>query len=137
MERKSLLSLACSIVLACGLVVILVIITAPLASQVSSIQKVIAPLIFVLSMLLVVPRISKRLNRLPDFRRIFGWTLVGLGLEFLVFPFSLLLMVMSSPSLGILLVATAMFAYSLVFGLIAGFMSILMGIFLIKFRHGS
>lgn len=137
MERKSLLSLACCVVLACGLVIILVLITAPLASQVSSIQKVIAPLIFILSLLLAAPLISKRLNRLPDFKRIFGWTLIGLGLEFLVFPFSLLLMVISAPSLGVLLVMTAIFAYSLVFGLIAGFIGILIGIFLIKSRHGS
>lgn len=43
----------------------------------------------------------------------------------------------SLPSLGVLLVMTAIFAYSLVFGLIAGFISILIGIFLIKSRHGS
>jgi len=65
-------------------------------------------------------------------RKMLGWTFIGLGAEFMAFPLSLVFVIKSAPSLGILLVLAAVFAYSLVFGVLAGVISIAVGILLIR-----
>ncbi len=131
--RKSLISAACGFALAMGAVVILVIVTGTLTSLFSpSIQKNIPSFIFIFSLLVIVPLLSRRLSRLDGMKKILGWTFIGLGAEFMAFPLSLMLVIKSAPSLGILLVLTAVFAYSLVFGVLAGVISIAVGILLIR-----
>ncbi len=132
-NRKSIISYACGLVLAMGLIVILVIMTAPFTSHLSlSIQRSVPYLIFIFSLLVVSPLVSGRLNRLDGFKKILGWTFIGTGAEFLVFPLSLLFIIKSASSLGGILVMTTLFVLSLVMGLLAGATSIAIGIMLIK-----
>lgn len=131
--RSSILSMGCGIVLACGLVIILVLITAPLASQLSSsIQKVIPYFIFIFSLLVTAPLIARKLNKLDGIKKIFGWTFIGIGTEFVIFPVSLLFVIKLVGSLGALMVTAVIFTYSVVFGIPAGLISITIGIWLIK-----
>ena len=131
--RSSLIPAACGFALTMGLVVILVVVTGTLASFFSpSIQKNIPSFIFIFSLLVIVPLLSRRLSRLDGMRKMLGWTFIGLGAEFMAFPLSLMFLIKSAPSLGILLVLTAVFAYSLVFGVLAGVISIAIGILLIR-----
>lgn len=132
-NRKSIISYACGFVFTMGLIVILVIMTAPFTSHFSlSIQRSIPYLIFIFSLLTVVPIVSRRLNRLDGFKKIVGWTFIGTGAEFLAFPFSLLFVIKSASSPGGFFVMTTLFVLSLVIGLLAGFTSIAIGIMLIK-----
>ncbi len=132
-NRKSIITSACGFFLAMGLVVILVIMTAPFTAHFSlSIQRSIPYLIFIFSLLAVVPLVSRKLNRLDGFKKILGWTFIGTGAEFLVFPFSLLFVIKSASSPSEFFVMTTLFVLSLVIGLLAGFTSIAIGIMLIK-----
>lgn len=134
-SRQSLLSAGCGIVLASGLVVILVLATAPLISNLSlSIQRNISYIIFIFSFLAVAPLVSQRLKRLGSVKKILGWSFIGIGAEFLALPFSLLLSIKSVSSLAAVLVITTLFVSSLVFGLSAGLISIIIGILLIRSR---
>jgi hypothetical protein len=121
------------VVLACGLIVILVLITVPFSSRFSlSVQKSIPYFIFVLSLLVIAPVIARRLNRLGDLKRAFGWTLIGIGMEFIAFPVSFLFVVKSAQSTGALMATAMIFTYSVLFGMPAGLMCIAIGIFLIR-----
>ncbi|MDP2765874.1 MAG: hypothetical protein Q8O41_00240 [Candidatus Methanoperedens sp.] len=131
--RKSIISAACGFALTMGLVVILVIMTVPYVSYFSlSVQKGAPIFIFIFSILGVSPVISRRLNRLPDIKKILGWTFIGTGAEFLVFPVSLLFVIKTASSPGGVLVITTLFVSSLIIGLLAGFISIAIGVLLIK-----
>jgi hypothetical protein len=132
-DKKTIISAACGFVLAMGLVVILVIATVPMASHFSSgIQRSYSVFIFFFCLLVVVPLVSRRLNRLPDIKKILGWTFIGLGAEFLIFPVTILFLVLSSPSIMALLLGGMTFALSVVFGIPASLISFIMGISLIK-----
>jgi predicted ABC-type exoprotein transport system permease subunit len=132
-NKKTIISAACSFVLAMGLVVILVIAALPLASHFSlRIQRSYSFFIFFFCLLVVVPLVSQRLNRLPDIKKILGWTFMGLGAEFLVFPVTILFLVLSSRSIGFLFFGGMTFALSVVFGIPASLISFIMGISLIK-----
>jgi len=134
-NRKLLISSACGFVMAMGLVVIMVIATAPLVSLLpASIQRNVAFLIFFFSLLVFVPLVSRKLYRMDSIKKILGWTFIGTGAEFLVFPFSLLFIVKSASSLSVVLVMTTLFVSSLIIGLLAGFISIAIGIMLLKTR---
>ncbi len=135
-DKKSIISAACSFVLTMGLVVILVIATVPMASHFSAgIQRSYSFFIFFFSLLIVVPLVSRRLNRLPDIKKILGWTFIGLGAEFLIFPVTILFLVLGSPSIMALLLGGMTFTLSVVFGIPAGLISFIMGISLIKSRR--
>ncbi len=132
-NKKSIISYACGFVFTMGLIVILVIMTVPFTFHFSlSIQRSIPYFIFIFSLLTVVPLVSRRLNRLDGFKKILGWTFIGTGAEFLVFPLSLLFVIKSASSPGGFFVMTTLFVLSLVIGLLAGFTSIAIGIMLIK-----
>lgn len=131
--RSSILSVGSGIVLACGLIIILVLITAPLASHFSlSFQKVIPYFIFIFSLLVITPVIARRLKKLDGVKKIFGWTFMGIGMEFIVFPVSLLFVIKSAESLGALMVIATIFTYSVVFGIPAGLICITIGILLVR-----
>lgn len=131
--RKSIISYACGFVLAMGLVVILVIMSVPFVSHFSpGFQRGASLFIFIFSLLVVAPLVSRKLYGLPGIRKIFGWTFIGTGIEFLVFPFSLLFVVKSASSIGGVIVLTTLFVSSLVIGLFAGLTSIAIGVLLIK-----
>ena len=135
-NKKAIISTACGFVLAMGLVVILVIAVLPLASHFSlGIQRSYALFIFFFCLLVVVPLISRRLNRLPDIKKMLGWTFIGLGAEFLVFPLTILFLVLSSRSIGFLFFGGMTFALSVVFGIPASLISFIMGISLIKSKR--
>ncbi len=130
-NKKPIISAACSFVLAMGLVVILVIAAMPLASH-FLIQSSYSLFIFLFCLLIVVPIVSRRLNRLPDIKKTLGWAFIGLGAEFLIFPVTILFLVLSSPSVMALLLGGMTFALSVVFGIPASLISFIMGISLIK-----
>jgi predicted ABC-type exoprotein transport system permease subunit len=135
-DKKSIISSACGFVLAMGLVVILVITTMPLVSHFSlGIQRSYSLFIFFFSLLVVVPLVSRRLNRLPDIKKILGWTFIGLGAEFFIFPVTILFLVLSSRSIGFLLLGGMTFALSVVFGIPASLISFIMGISLVKSKR--
>ncbi len=135
-NKKSIISYACGFVLAMGLVVILVIATVPMASHFSlGIQRGYSLFIFFFCLLAVVPLVSRRLTRLPDIKKILGWTFIGLGAEFLIFPVTILFLVLSSPSIVALLLGGMTFTLSVVFGIPASLISFIMGISLIKSKR--
>ncbi len=132
-NRKSILSFACGFVLAMGLVVILVIMTMPFVSHFSlGFQRGVSLFIFMFSLLVVAPLVSRKLHRIDGTKKILGWTFIGTGAEFLGFPLSLLFVVKSASSLGGFFVMTTLFVLSLVIGLLAGATSIAVGVMLIK-----
>ncbi|MCZ7398889.1 MAG: hypothetical protein O8C62_04285 [Candidatus Methanoperedens sp.] len=132
-NKKTIISVACGFVLAMGIVVILVIAALPMASHFSlGIQRSYSLFIFFFCLLVVLPLVSRRLNRLPDIKKILGWTFIGLGAEFLIFPVTMLFLVLSSPSIVALLLGGMAFALSVVFGIPASLISFIMGISLIK-----
>ncbi len=134
-NKKSILSTGSAVVLASGLIIILVLLTVPLASGFSlQVQRGISLFIFFFSLLVVAPLVSQRLNRLPDIKKILGWTFIGLAAEFLIFPVTMLFLVLSSPSIVALLLGGMAFAISVVFGIPASLISFIMGISLIKNR---
>ncbi len=130
--QKSLLSIGSGVVLACGLTILLVIITTPLSSGSSFAQKNLPYFILILSLLVIAPLIARRLNRLSGVKKILGWALIGTGAEFLFLPVSFLFVVKSiSSHVGVIVVAT-LFLLSFVIGMLAGLTSIVLGITLIK-----
>jgi hypothetical protein len=132
-DKKLIIASACGFVLAMGLVVNLVIITMPLVSHFSfGIQKEVSLFIFMFSLLVVAPLASRKLYRIDHTKKILGWTFIGTGGEFLVFPLSLLFVVKSVSSLSGILLMTTFFVLSLVIGLLAGVTTIAVGLMLIK-----
>lgn len=131
--RKSIISAACGFVLAMGLVVILAIMSTPFVSRFSlGIQRGTSLFIFIFSLLVVAPLVSRKLHRIDSAKKIIGWTFIGTGAEFLVFPLSLLFVIKSASSLGGILVMTTFFVLSLIIGLLAGVASIAIGVMMIR-----
>jgi hypothetical protein len=131
--RKTLLSCGCALVLASGLIILLVLLTAlPISYFSIFIQKLILILIFVFSIIIAVPVISRKLNLLPNEKQTLGWTFIGLGAEFIIFPFMLLIYIFNFSSTISMIIGLSIVMISLIFGLSAGLMSIVMGISLVK-----
>ena len=133
LTRKTLLSCGCALVLASGLIILLVLLTAlPISYFSIFIQKLILILIFVFSIIIAVPVIFRKLDRLPNEKQILGWTFIGLGTEFIIFPFMLLIYIINFSSAIRMIIGASIMMLSLIFGLSAGLMSIVMGISLVK-----
>jgi len=132
LKRKSILCAGCAVVLASGLSILLILLTAPQVSYFSiSVQKIILVSILILS-LLSIPLLSGKLNRLPDETKVLGWTFIGLGAEFILFPLMLFIFIMNFSSVIGLIIGGSILTLSFIFGLPAGLISIVMGITLIK-----
>lgn len=132
-KRKTLLSGGCTLVLAFGLIILLVLLTAlPISYFSNFVQKLILVLIFIFSIIIAVPIILQKLNRLPDEKQILGWTFIGLGAEFIIFPFMLLIYIINFSSAISMIIGASIVMLSLIFGLSAGLMSIVMGITMVK-----
>lgn len=133
LKRKTLLSVGCALVLAFGLIILLVLLTAlPISYFSIRVQKLILILIFVFSLIIAVPVILRKLDRLPNEKQILGWTFIGLGVEFMIFPFMLLIYIFNFSSAISMIIGISVVMLSLIFGLSAGLMSIVMGISLVK-----
>ena len=132
LKRKSILCAGCAVVLASGLSILLILLTAPQVSYFSiSVQKIILVSILILS-LLSIPLILGKLNSLPDETKVLGWTFIGLGAEFIMFPLTLFIFIMNFSSVIGLIIGGSILTLSFIFGLPAGLISIVMGITLIK-----
>ncbi|HMB44971.1 MAG TPA: hypothetical protein VKL21_04025 [Candidatus Methanoperedens sp.] len=133
LTRKTLLSCGCALVLAFSLFILLVLLTAlPISYFSILVQKLILILIFIFSLIIAVPVILRKLNRLPNEKQILGWTFIGLGVEFILFPFMLLIYIFNFSSAISLIIGVSIVMLSLIFGLSAGLISIVMGISLVK-----
>jgi hypothetical protein len=132
LKRKSILCTGCAVVLASGFSILFILMTAPQVSYFSiPFQKTILILIIVLS-LISIPLLSRKLNTLPDEKKILGWTFIWLGAEFILFPLMLFIFLMNFSSVIGLIIGGAVLTLSFIFGLPAGLISIVMGITLIK-----
>ena len=132
LKRKSILCAGCAVVLASGLSILLILLTAPQVSYFSiPVQKIILVSILILS-LISIPLIQGKLKRLPDETKVLGWTFMVLGAEFILFPLVLFIFVMNFSSVIGLIIGGSILALSFLFGLPAGLISIVMGITLIK-----
>lgn len=133
LTRKSILSVGCAIVLASGLYILLVLLTAaPYFSP--GIQKYILVFIFAFLFFLAAPLIYKRFNRLPDIRMVLGWTFMGLGVEFILFPFMLLIYIMNLSQVVGIILGISILTMSFIFAFPSGLISIIIGISLVKRR---
>jgi hypothetical protein len=133
--RKSIISTACAIVLASGLYILLVLLTAPASPYFSpGIQKFILVFIFALLLFLGVPLTYRRFDRLPDIRMVLGWTFMGLGVEFILFPFMLLIYIMNLSQVVGIILGISILTMSFIFAFPSGLISIIIGISLIKRR---
>jgi len=131
-KRKSILSAGCAVVLASGLSILLILMTAPQISYFSiSLQKIIL-VSFIFLSLLSIPLLFGKLNHFPDEKKVLGWTFMALGAEFLLFPFMLFIFLMNFSSVIGLTIAGSILTLSFIFGFPAGLISIVMGITLIK-----
>ena len=137
-DKKSILAAAGGIALASGLVIVIILLSAPVTSSLSTeLQKKIPFLIFGVTMLVAAPVLSMRLNRLTETRKILGWIFIGMGAEFLIFPAGVLFLVLTSPSEEAFFISAALFTVSIIFGISSGLISFFIGIMLIKRRdHG-
>lgn len=131
-KRKSILCAGCAVVLASGLSILLILLTAPQVSYFSiPVQKIILVSILILS-ILSIPLIWGKLKRLPDETKVLGWTFIVLGAEFILFPLMLFIYIMNFSSVIGLIIGGPILALSFIFGLPAGLISIVAGITLIK-----
>ena len=132
LKRKSILCAGCAVVLASGLSSLIILLTAPQVSYFSiSVQKIILVSILILS-LISIPLLLGKLNHLPDETKVLGWTFIGLGAEFILFPIMLFIFIMNFFSVIGLIIGGPILTLSFIFGLPAGLISIVMGITLIK-----
>jgi len=132
-KRKSIISTGCAIVLACGLIILLVLLTSPLVAFFSSqVQKVILISIIILSFLIAMPLIFRKLNRFPEVKKVLGWTFLGLGTEFILFPFTLLIYILNLSSVIGIIFGVSILTLSFIFAIPAGLISIVIGISLVK-----
>lgn len=132
LKRKTILSAGCAVVLASGLSILLILLTAPQISDVSfQIQKNILVLILIIS-LITIPLIFGKFRQLPDEKKVLGWTFLGLGAEFILFPLMLFIFIMTYSSVIGLVIGGSVLTLSFIFGLPAGLISIVLGITLIK-----
>ncbi len=135
LTRKTLLSSGCTLVLAFGLTILLVLLTAlPISFFSIMVQKLILILIFVFSLIIAVPVILRKLNRLPNEKQILGWTFIGLGAEFIIFPFMLLVYVFNFLSAISIVIGVSIVMLSLIFGLSGGLLNIVAGISMLKMQ---
>ena len=133
LSRKSILSGGCSIVLTSGLGILLVLVAAlPMSYSSTSIQKLILIFIFAFLSIVALPLISIKLHRLPDEKKILGWTFIGIGVEFASFPFMLLIFILNFSSIVNIVIGGSIMILSSIFGLFAGLTSIIIGISLVK-----
>ncbi len=133
LTRKSILTAGCAVVLTSGLIILLVLLTAfPMSYFSISVQKLILILVFIFPLIVAMPLISKKLNRLPDEKKILGWTFMGLGAEFILFPFMLLIYIFNFSSVFSIIIGGTIIMLSLIFGLSAGLISIVIGISLVN-----
>ena len=133
LTRKSILTAGCAVVLTSGLIILLVLLTAfPMSYFSISVQKLILILVFIFPLIVAMPLIFKKLNRLPDEKKILGWTFMGLGAEFILFPFMLLIYIFNFSSVFSIIIGGTIIMLSLIFGLSAGLISIITGISLVN-----
>lgn len=133
LTRKSILCAGCGVVLTSGLIILLVLLTALPVSYFSiSVQKLTLILIFIFSLIIAMPLIIRKLNRFQDDKKILGWTFIGLGMEFILFPFMLVFFIFNFSSVVGIIIGGSIMLLSLIFGLTAGLLSIVMGISLVK-----
>ena len=131
--RKSIISAGCSIVLSCGLIILLVLMTSGLMAFLSSgDQKNFLFSIIALSFLIVMPLMFGRMKRFPDVKKVLGWTFIGLGAEFILFPFMLLIFILNLPPVAGIILGVSILTMSFIFALPAGLISIVIGISLVK-----
>ena len=128
--KKTITAIACSFALTMGIVIILVLLTMFLP-----LQQIADPyIIFLLSLIFVFPLLCARLNRIDVQKRILGWTFIGLGVQLLVLPLPLVLIILKFPSAAGLLFGGIILTGSAVFGIPAGLLTIAAGVFLVKRR---
>ena len=133
LTRKSLLTAGCAVVLTSGLIILLVLLTAlPMSYFSIPVQKLILILVFIFPLIAAMPLIFKKLKRLPDEKKILGWTFMGLGAEFILFPFMLLIYIFNFSSVFSIIIGGTIIMLSLIFGLSAGLISIVTGISLVN-----
>lgn len=133
LTRKSILTAGCAVVLTSGLIILLVLLTAyPLSYFSIFVQKLILILVFIFPLIAAMPLIFKKLKRLPDEKKILGWTFMGLGAEFILFPFMLLIYIFNFSSVFSIIIGGTIIMLSLIFGLSAGLISIVTGISLVN-----
>jgi len=133
LTRKSILTAGCAVVLTSGLIILLVLLTAfPMSYFSTSVQKLILILVFIFPLIVAMPLIFKKLNRLPDEKKILGWTFIVLGAEFILFPFMLLIYIFNFSSVISIIIGGTIIMLSLIFGLSAGLISIVAGISLVN-----
>lgn len=138
LSKRSILSSACAVVLASGLFILLVLLTAlPMSYFSNSVQKLVMILVFIFTLIAALPLILKKLNRLPDEKKIVGWTFIGIGLEFILFPLLLLIFILlfHFSSAFSIIIGVSIMMISLIFGFSAGLISIIMGISLVKIKR--
>ncbi|MDO8727970.1 MAG: hypothetical protein Q7J35_18110 [Candidatus Methanoperedens sp.] len=128
--KKTSTAIACSFALTMGVVIILVFLTMLLPFQ-----KMIDPyILFFFSLIVVLPLLYSRLNRIEEQNKIFGWTFIGLGVQLLVLPLPIVLIMLKFPSTAGFLFGGLILTGSAVFGIPAGLITIAAGVFLVK-RH--
>ena len=133
LTRKSILTAGCAVVLTSGLIILLVLLTAfPMSYFSISVQKLILLLIFIISLIVAMPLTIRKLKQLPDEKKILGWTFMGLGAEFILFPFMLLIYIFNFSSVFSIIIGGTIIMLSLIFGLSAGLISIVTGTSLVN-----
>ncbi|HEY6586131.1 MAG TPA: hypothetical protein VIY97_03085 [Candidatus Methanoperedens sp.] len=133
LTRKSILTAGCAVVLTSGLIILLVLLTAfPMSYFSLSVQKLILILAFIFPLIVAMPLIIRKLKQLPDEKKILGWTFMGLGAEFILFPFMLLIYIFNFSSVFSIIIGGTIIMLSLIFGLSAGLISIITGISLVN-----
>ena len=133
LTRKSILTAGCAVVLTSGLIILLVLLTAfPMSYFSIPVQKFILILVFIFPLIVAMPLIIRKLNRIPDEKKILGWTFMGLGAEFILFPFMLLIYIFNFSSVFSIIIGGTIIMFSLIFGLSAGLISIVTGISLVN-----
>ena len=128
-SKKTITAIACGFSLTMGIVIILVLLTVFLPFQADPY------IIFLLSLIVVFPLICSRLNQLDGQNKIIGWTFMGLGAQLLVLPFPLLLIILKFQSSSGLVFGGIILTGSLVFGMPAGLLAVVKGVFLVKRRQ--
>lgn len=133
LTRKSILTAGCAVILTSGLIILLILLTAyPMSYFSIPVQKLILLLVFIISLIAAMPFIFNKLKRLPDDKKILGWTFMGLGAEFILFPFMLLIYIFNFSSVFSIIIGGTIVMLSLIFGLSAGLISIVTGISLVN-----
>ncbi|MDD5616193.1 MAG: hypothetical protein PHH85_08325 [Candidatus Methanoperedens sp.] len=127
--KKTITAIACSFALTMGIVIILVLLT-----MFPPFQQIDPYIIFLFSLIVFIPLLFARLNRLDAQKRILGWTFIGLGAQLLVLPLPLVFIILKFPSTAGFLFGGIILTGSAVFGIPAGLLTIAAGVFLVKRR---